>query len=573
VSTIAARLAQAYAAENEGIGGTVIPLLDDTVGESRRALLVLLGAVGLVLLVACVNVANLLLARIAARETELAVRAALGAGRGRLVRQLLTESLLLALLGGLAGLGLAILIVDGLVALQPQGLPRLPEVSVNRAVAGFAAALSLVTTVLFGAFPALQTSRRATAQALRQGGRGILTDGRGRLRGGLVVGQIALAMVLLAGSALLLRSFARLRSVDPGFRTENALAFRVSLPDSAYSEDAQLLSFHDELQRRLEAVPGVRSVGAVAGLPLRGGRFNISFTVDGRPEVPPAQQPSMEVRMTTPSYFRTLGIPVRRGRGFTDADGPEAPQVVVLSESAVRRFFPDEEPIGKAIRLGLGRGRGRKAGGEVVGVAGDVKELGLAEDSPPEIYVPYAQFPIQSMEVVLRTEVEPRSMAAVAERVVHGLDPELPVARVATLDEVLARSVSEPRFYALLLGSFAAIALFLAALGLFGVMSYAVAQRTRELAVRIALGARRETLLRMVLREALLLGAVGAAVGLAGALLLSHVLASMLFSLSPRDPATLCAVALLLLATAILASYVPARRATRVDPVVALRSE
>ena len=563
VSTIAARLAQVYAADNEGVGGTVTPLLDATVGESRQALLVLLGAVGLVLLVACVNVANLLLARIAARETELAVRAALGAGRGRLVRQLLTESLLLALLGGLAGLGLAILIVDGLVALQPQGLPRLPEVSVNRAVAGFAAALSLVTTVLFGAVPALQTSRRATAQALRQGGRGILTDGRGRLRGGLVVGQIALAMVLLAGSSLLLRSFARLRSVDPGFRTENALAFRVSLPDSAYSEDAQLISFHDELQRRLEAVPGVRSVGAVAGLPLSGGRFNISFTVDGRPEVPPAQQPSMEVRMATPSYFRTLGIPVRRGRGFTDADGPEAPQVVVLSESAVRRFFPDEDPIGKTIRLGLGRGRGRKAGGEVVGVVGDVKELGLAADSPPEVYLPYAQFPIQSMEVVLRTEVEPRSLAAVAERVVHGLDPELPVARVATLDEVLARSVSEPRFYALLLGSFAAIALFLAALGLFGVMSYTVAQRTRELAVRIALGARRETLLRMVLREALLLGAVGAAIGLVGALLLSHVLASMLFSLSPRDPATLGAVGVLLLATAILASYVPARRATR----------
>jgi predicted permease len=573
VSTIAGRLARAYPADDEGVGGTVIPLLDATVGESRRALLVLLGAVGLVLLVACVNVANLLLARIAVRETELALRAALGAGRGRLVRQLLTESLVLAVLGGAAGLLLSLAIVDGLLALQPQGVPRLAEVSLNRTVVGFAAALSLLTTVLFGAFPALQTSRRTAAQALRQGSRGILPGGRGGLRGGLVVGQIALAMVLVAGSALLLRSFALLRRVDPGFRTENALAFRVSLPDSAYADDARLLSFHDELQRRLAALPGVRSVGAVTSLPLTDSRFNISFTVEGRPELPPAQQPSMEVRIATPGYFQTVGISVRRGRGFSEADGPEAPQVVVLSESAVRRYFPDEDPIGRRIRLGLGRGRGPKAGGEVVGVVRDVKELGLGAPSPPEIYVPYAQFPLHSMDVVLRTDVEPRSLAAVAERTVHSLDAELPVARVATLDQVLARSVSEPRFYALLLGSFAGTALFLAALGLFGVTSYAVAQRTRELAVRVALGAKREELLRMVLGEALVLASAGVAVGLASALLLSRVLSGMLYSLSPRDPVTLGGVALLLLATTLLAGYLPARRATRVDPVIALRSE
>jgi predicted permease len=573
VGTIAERLARAYPADNEGVGGTVIPLLEAMVGESRRALLVLLGAVGLVLLVACVNVANLLLARVAVRETELAVRAALGAGRRRLVRQLLTESLLLAVLGGAAGLLLSVAIVDALLALQPQGVPRLEEVSVNRAVVGFAAALSLLTTALFGAFPALQTSRRATAQALRQGSRGILTGGRGHLRGGLVVGQIALAMVLVAGSALLLRSFALLLRVDPGFRTDSALGFRVSLPDSAYAEDAQRLSFHDELQTKLAALPGVRSVGAVAGLPLTGRRFNISFTVDGRPEVPPAQQPTMEVRIATPGYFRTIGIPVLRGRAFAESDGPDAPQVVVLSESAVRRFFPGEEPIGRTIRLGLGRGRGRKAGGEVVGVVGDVKELGLAAASPPEIYLPYAQFPIQSMDVVLRTGVPPRSLAGAIERVVHGLDPELPVSRVATLDEVLARSVSEPRFYALLIGSFAGTALFLAALGLFGVMSYAVAQRTREIAVRVALGATGEVLVRMVLREAFLLGATGVALGLGGALLLSRAIAGLLFALSPRDPATLAGVALLLLATALVAGYLPARRATRVDPAIALRSE
>jgi putative ABC transport system permease protein len=574
VSTIADRLARAYPADDEGVGGTVIPLLDATVGESRRALLVLLGAVGLVLLVACVNVANLLLARIAVRETELALRAALGAGRGRLVRQLLTESLLLAVLGGAAGLLLSVAILDGLLALQPQGVPRLDEVSVNRTVVAFAALVSLLTTVLFGAFPALQTGRRSSAQALRRGSRGILPGARGGLRGGLVVGQIALAMVLVAGSALLLRSFALLRRVDPGFRTEHALSFRVALPESAYRDDARMLSFHDELQRRLAAVPGVTSVGEVAAVPLAGTHFNISFTVEGWPEVPPAQQPSMEVRMATPGYFRTIGIPLRRGRGFTETDGPQAPQVVVLSESAVRKYFPHEEPIGKRIRLGLGRGPGTpRAGGEVVGVVGDVKEVGLGAESPPEIYVPYAQFPFYSMDVVMRTSVEPRSLAAVAERVVHGIDPELPVARVSTLDEVLARSVSEPRFYAILLGSFAGAALFLAALGLFGVTSYAVAQRTRELAVRVALGARREELLRMVLRDALVLGAAGVGVGLGGAVLLSRVISSMLYSLSPRDPATLGAVALLLLATTLLAGYLPARRATRVDPVIALRAE
>ncbi len=574
VGTIAERLARAYPANDEGVGGAVIPLLDATVGESRRALLVLLGAVGLVLLVACVNVANLLLARIAVRETELALRAALGAGRGRLVRQLLTESLVLAVLGGVAGLLLSGGIVDGLLALQPQGVPRLDEVSVNRTVVAFAALLSVLTTVLFGAFPALQIGRRSSAQALRQGSRGILRGSRGGLRGGLVVGQIALAMVLVAGSALLLRSFALLRRVDPGFRTDGALAFRLSLPESAYGDDARVLSFHRELQRRLGALPGVRSVGAVTGLPLSGNHFNISFTVEGWPEVPPAQQPTLEVRIATPGYFGTIGIPVRRGRAFTESDGPGAPPVVVLSESAVRRYFPDEEPIGKRIRLGLGRGPGTpRAGGEVVGIVGDVKEAGLGTASPPEIYVPCAQFPLPFVDVVLRADVAPRSLAVAAERVVHGLDPELPVARVVTLDEVLARSVSEPRFYAILLGSFAGTALFLAALGLFGVTSYAVAQRTRELAVRVALGARREELLRMVLREALVLGAAGVGVGLAGAVLLSRVISSMLYSLSPRDPLTLGGVALLLLATTLLAGYLPARRATRVDPVIALRAE
>jgi putative ABC transport system permease protein len=573
VKTIAARLEKEYPDANEGVGGTVRSLHEATVGDTRRALLVLLGAVGLVLLVACVNVANLLLARISGRDGELALRAALGAGRGRIVRQLFTESLLLALAGGVAGILLAGVLVDALLALQPQGVPRLAEVRIDRGVLAFAALLSLVTSMVFGALPAIRISRRAEAQSLRQGSRGILSGGRPGLRGGLVVGQIALAMVLLAGSGLLIRSFSLLRRVDPGFDASSALTFRLSLPDSAYADDARRNSFYDALEGRLRALPGVRAVGAVSGLPLTGNTFVISFTVDGRPEPPPAQQPSLHVAIATAGYLRAMGIELVRGRGFGAGDDLRAPQVVLLSETAVRRHFADEDPIGKHIRLGLGGHGDRKAGGEVVGVVRDVKRYSLARESPPEIYVPYAQFPLQSMAVVLRSDVPPRSLATAAEAAVHELDAELPVARVATLEEIVARSISEPRFYVVLLGAFAATALFLAALGLFGVMAYAVAQRTRELAVRMALGARQQELRWMVLRDALVLGSIGLTLGLGGALLVSRTLESLLFSVSPGDPATLAAVALLLLVTTLLAGYLPARRATRIDPVVALRAD
>ena len=574
VSTIAARLAKDYKDANEGVGGTVRGLRESLVGDTRKALLVLLGAVGLVLLVACVNVANLLLARISGRESELALRAALGAGRGRIARQLLTESLLLALVGGGLGALVSGALVDALLRLQPQGVPRLGEVRIDGGVLAFAALLSLATSLAFGVLPALQMSRRATAQSLRQGSRGILGGSRTRLRSALVVGQIALAMVLLAGSGLLLRSFTLLRCVDPGFDARSALTFRFTLPESAYADESRLVAFQDALAARLEALPGVRSVGAVSGLPLASGPFIISFTIDGRPEPPPALQPSLAVAIATPGYFRAMGIEIVRGRALQPSDGATAPQVVVLSEAAVRRHFPGEDPIGKRIQLGLGRGPGKpKAGGEVVGIARDVKRQGLARESAPEIYVPYAQYPVHTLAMVLRTDVPPRSLAVAAERVLHELDAELPIARVATLEEIVARSISEPRFYTLLLSAFAATGLFLAALGLFGVMSYAVAQRTRELAVRLALGARQQELRRLVVREALVLGGMGLALGLAGALALSRTLTTLLYSVSPSDPQTLAAVAALLLATTLLAGYLPARRATRIDPVVALRAD
>jgi len=574
VATIHARLARDYPVD-EGVGGTVASLQEAIVGDSRRALLVLLGAVGLVLLIACVNVANLLLARVAAREGELALRTALGAGRYRLMRQLLTESLTLSVLGGAAGILLAAFSLDALLALQPAGVPRLAEVRVDRAVVAFAAVLSVFTGLLFGVFPALQMTRRPTAESLREGSRGVLAGRGQRMRSGLVIGQMALAMMLLAGAGLLLRSFTQLRRVDPGFRSANVLTFRLSLPDSAYKdEDGTRVSFYNRLLERLSALPGVRSAGAVMRAPLTGANFNLSFEVKGRPPLPPMQQPSMEIRVATLDYFQTMGIPVLRGRPILGRDVSGSPQVVVISEAAALRHFPGEDPMGKFIVLGWGRGEGQpKVGGEVVGIVGDVKERGLAEEKPPELYVPYAQMPIQTMDVVLRTQVSPRALVPAVEKVVRELDPELPVARVATLDEVVARSISEPRFYMVLLGAFAAMAVFLAALGIFGVLSYSVVQRSREIGIRVALGAHPRDVLRMVLGHAATLALVGVLAGLAGALALSRAIGSLLFELSPTDPLTLGSMAVLLGGVALLASYLPARRATRVDPLIALRSE
>jgi putative ABC transport system permease protein len=574
VATIHDRLARDYPDANEGVGGTVVPLQEAMVGDSRRALLVLLGAVGLVLLIACVNVANLLLARVAAREGELAVRTALGAGRGRLVRQLVTESLTLSVLGGAAGVLLAMFSLDALLALQPEGIPRLAEVRVDRTVVAFAGGLSLLTGLFFGVFPAQQMLRRATAVSLREASRGILSGRGHRLRSSLVIGQVALAMMLLAGAGLLLRSFSQLRRVDPGFRSDSVLTFRLALPESAYQDDRSKIAFYDRLLTRLSALPGVRSAGSIMGVPLSGLAFSLSFEVKGRPPLPAAQQPTMQVRVTTPEYFRTMGIPILRGRAFDGRDVAGAPQVAVISAAAARRHFPGEDPLGKVITIGWRRPADQPpAGGEVVGIVGDVKDIGLAEENQPEMYVPLAQLPVETMDVVLRASVPPRSLVPAVESVVRDLDPELPVARVATLDEVVARSISEPRFYMILLGAFASMAVFLAALGIFGVLSYAVVQRSREIGIRVALGAHPAAVLRMVLGQAAGLAAGGVLIGLAGAVALSRAIGSLLFELSPTDPLTLGTMAVLLGTVALLASYLPARRATRVDPLIALRSE
>ena len=575
VETIGRNLAREYPDADAEIGMTTYPLREAMVGDIRRAVFVLLGAVGFVLLIACANVANLLLARAAAREPEMAVRTALGAGRGRLVRQLLTESIILALVGAAFGLLLAVWGVEFLTSLKPQGIPRLDNIRIDGAVVLFTMAIAVVTGVLFGVAPAFTATRGLTA-SLKEGGRGAVTArGGARLRGALVVAELALAVMLLAGAGLLMRSFIKLQAVDPGFRPEQALTFELTLPEARYKEDPQIISFFDRLLPRLRALPGVRAAAAVMGLPLSGMDFVISFEVEGRPPVPPSQRPAMQVRVATPDYFSTIGIPLKRGRGFSDDDRQGTTPVVLITETAARMFFPNEDPIGKTIKLGWGRGGGarRRAGGEVVGIVGDVKEAGLDEPNPPHIYMPLRQWPVGFMSIVVKTATAPPTLADAARTEVYAVDPNLPVSNVRTLDEIVARSISQPRFYMLLLAIFAGVALALAAIGIFGVLSYAVAQRTREIGIRMALGAQQHTVIGLVVREAMLLVAFGVASGTIAALVLSRTMTKMLFSVAPTDPATFAIVAAGLLAVALLASYLPARRATRVDPVVALRTE
>ena len=575
VETLGKNLARQYPAANEGVGMTTFPLQEAMVGDIRGSVLVLLGAVGFVLLIACANVANLLLARAAARETEMAVRTALGARRGRLVRQLLTECVILSLAGGALGLLLGVWGVAFLVSLKPQGIPRLDAVTIDATVVLFTFGIAILTGLAFGVVPALHSTRGALSGSLKEGGRGAVTSrGGARIRGVLVVVEMALAVMLLAGAGLLMRSFVRLQSVDPGFNPVQTLSFELSLPDVQYATEPRQVAFFDQLLPRLRALPGVRAADAVMMLPLTGNNFNISFEVAGRPPISPALQPTMEVRVATPGYLSEMGIPLKRGRGFTDDDKAGTPPVVILTETSAQKFFPNEDPIGKTIKLGWGRGAGKpKAGGEVVGIVGDVKGASLSEPNLPQIYLPYRQWPVESMSVVMKTTTPPESLVAAVRQEVHAIDPNLPVSGVGTLEKIIAESISQPRFYMMLLAIFASVALLLAAIGIFGVLSYAVSQRTREIGIRMALGAPGRTVVGLIVRQAMILVASGVAAGTIAALLVSKTITGMLFSVAPTDPVTFGSVAAVLVAVALFASYLPARRATRVDPIVALRAE
>lgn len=569
LAAIARRLAERDPRHNTGFNTQAIPLQESIVGEFRRPLLVLLGAVVLVAFIACANVAGLLLARTAARETEVAVRVALGAGRGRIVRQLVTESVMLSLAGAVGAFALAVIGTRLLVHFAPAQIPRLDAVRVDGGMFAFTLLLAALTGLVFGLAPALHAAARDLQLRLRQRAAGHRRAVR--LRRMLVVSELALSIMLLAGAGLLLRSFAALRAVDPGFRPEGLTAFTVVVPESRYTLEAQRRFTRDVLER-LRAMPGVEVAGASFGLPLTGTRFSLTFTIDRKEAASAADEPTGQVRVASTDYFRTMGIPVLRGRAFTAEDRYEAPPRVVISEGLARRWFPDQDPIGRYIETGWGR-EGRRLGGTIVGVVGDVKQFGLAADAPPAFYAAADQWPTDEVTFIVRASTPHARLVPLLRALVRELDADLPIFDARTGEQLVAGILAQPRFYLLLLAGFATVALVLGAVGIYGIVAYTVRQRTREIGVRMALGASRGRVMRMVVGEGLTMAAIGIGLGLVGAFALSGALHDLLFSVGTRDGVTFAAVALLLALVAILASAVPARMAARVSPQHALRGE
>ena len=558
--------------ENRPKGVRLVPEAEAVVGDMRQALFVLLGAVGLVLLIACANLSNLLLARAATRKKEISVRTALGATRWMIVRQLLAESLLLAAAGATAGLGLAAWGIKLLTALAPGDLPRITESGINLQVLIFTALVAVLTSVLFGLLPALQAAKPELVASLNEGGRsGTDTLARGRLRSALIVAEMALAMLLLVGAGLLLRSLLGLGRVDPGFAKNHVITFGLDLPDR-YGQP-QRVAFYRSLLDRVRATPGVRSASAAFPLPLSAGDVKTTFEVEGRP-MKPSEYPVTTLHIIDRNYFRTLGIPLLSGRAFNlQDDAVGATPVVIISQKLAKQIFPGEDPIGRRIRPNISSGLGDAPMRVVVGVVGDVKAEGLGAPSIPESYLSYAQLPFAPMSVVVRTEIAPANMVPTLTTEVQSLDNALPLLRVKTLDEYVDDSIVGTRFETFLLGTFGGLAFLLTAVGLYGVISYTVAQRTREMGIRLALGADRNAILGMVVKNGTLLACTGTLIGLAAAFLLTRLMASLLFGVGPTDPLTFLCVAIALIAVAVLASYVPARRASKVDPMVALRYE
>jgi putative ABC transport system permease protein len=571
MNIISARLSQQYPEFDTNWGVNVVPLRTQLTGEIRRPLLVLLGAVAFVLLIACANVANLLLARASSRKKEIAVRAGLGASRWRITRQLLTESVLLSVVGGAFGLLLAWWGTRALIALSPPGLMDLRNVAVNLPVLGFTFALTLLTGIVFGLVPALEAARFDLNDSLKEGGKNIGGGSRShRLRNLFVVTQVALALVLLVGAGLFMKSLSRLQSVDPGFNPNNLLTMRISLPERKYDTDPKVMDFFSRSLAQLRALPGVAAVGAINTLPFNGPHSGTRIQIEGEPVRPPGQELHTGICVTDRNYFQTMQIPLKRGRLFTEQEAKEMRHVVVVNEEFVRTNLPGQDPLGKRVTINM---KDEDAPTEIIGIVGDTKHLGLDTETEAMAYWPQPELVYSSMTLVIRTHGEASSLAPAARNVIRSIDPQQPIGELSTMEGLLAKSIARSRFNAILLAIFSLVALVMAAVGIYGVMSYSVQQRTHEIGLRMALGAQQSDVLRLVVKQGITLGLIGVGVGLLASLGLMRLIANLLFEVPATDPRTFAAVASSLFLITLIACYVPARRATKVDPLVALRYE
>ena len=557
--------------ESKGLKGVRLSSLEDEfVHETKPALLILLGAVGLVLLIASSNVANLLLARSASRRKEFAIRAALGASRLRIFRQLLTESAILAALGGGLGLLLALFGKDALVAISPVEIPNRNNVVIDFWVLGFTVIASMLTVAVFGIVPALQSSRLDLNEALKGNTNSSITgSSRSRLRSLLIVSEVAISMVLLIGAGLLIKSFIRLQSVEPGLNSDNVLTMEIALPKHKYSTGDQRSFFYKGVIDRIEALPGIHSCGSTNDLPLKpASGIRISLTIQGLETVDSQEQPFANYRTVSPHYFNTLEIPLLKGRFFTDLDRFDAPPVVIINEAAASRFFPDEDPIGKRVSLGVGT---EQIWSEIIGVVGDVRHWGLDMELAPEVYASYMQRPSSFMNLVIRTSIAPLSLSTTIRNEILEVDPEQPIAEVKTMNQILSDSYSSRRFTALLMSIFAGLALILAIVGIYGIVAYSITQRTREIGIRLALGAQPGDIIKLLMREMMTLVTIGMGIGLVAAFYLTRILASLLYEITATDLPSFLITSFLLIGATLIASYLPAQRATTYNPSVLLR--
>ena len=569
---IASRLDKDFPEVNGGIESSVIPLHKQVTGDISLALWVLMSAVGLVLLIACANVANLLLAKATSRQKEIAIRTAIGATRMRILRQLLTESVLLGVMGGALGLLFAILGARALVTLVTNDIPRLKDFGFDKWALLFTLGISIVTALVFGLAPAIDASKVNLNEALKEGGRSSGGgSARNKLRSALVIAEVALAVVLVTACGLMFRSFLQLQRVNPGFNPANVVTLEIELPEASYQADQQQRNFQQQLLQKIRTVPGVVNAATVDNLPFSGNAFNSSFIVEGRPIPAATERPRAYYRVVSPDYFSTMGIQMVRGNPFSDRDTADVPGVAVINDVAARKFWPGEDPLGKKIKRG--RPESKNPWVTIVGIVGSGAQNSLDDPAQAEIYTPYLQNTSGTFTLVTRTSTDARTLAPLIRKEVWATDKDLPVSNMKLMDELISNSVAQPRFYVILLSVFAGLALVLAAVGVYGVMSYSVLLRTRDIGIRMALGARPIDIFKHVLTQALVLALIGLGIGLVLAVTSTRVLSSMLYGISPTDPITLAATALVLLLVALMASYLPARRATKVDPMVTLRYE